>query len=82
MSVHMWCFCVFLCFLLVILQGGHGSMPHDAVDPVVAAAHLVSEAQQIVSRNINPVKAAVVSFGGIRSSSFGRIACCVVCRFF
>lgn len=47
-------------------------MPHDAVDPVVAAAHLVTQAQQIVSRNIDPIKAAVVSFGGVRSSSFGE----------
>jgi metal-dependent amidase/aminoacylase/carboxypeptidase family protein len=44
-------------------------MPHDARDPVLAAASLVVTAQQIVSRNTNPTTPAVVSFGGIVSNS-------------
>jgi amidohydrolase len=42
-------------------QGGHGAMPELARDPVVAAAQIVLAMQTIVSRNIDPVKQAVVS---------------------
>jgi amidohydrolase len=42
-------------------RGAHGAMPHLAVDPVVAAAEMISAFQTIVSRNVSPVEAAVVS---------------------
>ena len=42
-------------------KGGHGASPHLAVDPVLAAAQIVSAAQSIVARNIDPQKAGVVS---------------------
>jgi len=41
--------------------GGHGGLPQQSVDPVVAAAHLVVALQSITSRNIHPLQAAVVS---------------------
>ena len=41
--------------------GGHGAMPHLAKDPIVAASHLVTSLQSIVSRNIDPMKQAVLS---------------------
>lgn len=44
-------------------QGGHGAAPHLSVDPVLAAAHIVSALQSIVSRNINPQDSVVVSIG-------------------
>ncbi len=44
-------------------KGGHGSMPQTAVDPILAAAHLVTGAQSIVGRNVDPLKPGVVSFG-------------------
>ncbi len=50
-------------------KGGHGSMPHQVRDPILAAAAIVTTAQQIVSRNTDPASPAVVSFGGIVSSS-------------
>lgn len=43
-------------------RGGHGAMPHLAIDPVVAAAQIISAAQTISSRNSDPQKACVVSF--------------------
>ena len=46
-------------------KGGHGSMPHLAADPVVAAAHVVLALQTIVSRNVDPRQAAVISVGSI-----------------
>lgn len=42
-------------------KGGHGALPHESVDPVVAAAHIIAAAQSIVSRNISPLDTAVVS---------------------
>jgi len=42
-------------------RGAHGAMPHLAVDPRVAAAEMVSAFQTVVSRNVSPVEAAVVS---------------------
>ena len=42
-------------------RGAHGAMPHLAIDPVVAAAEMIGAFQTIVSRNVSPVEAAVVS---------------------
>lgn len=42
-------------------RGGHGAAPHLAVDPIVAAAQVVTALQAIVARNINPLEPAVVS---------------------
>jgi len=42
-------------------KGGHAAMPHDAIDPVPVACQLVQAFQSIVSRNVKPVDAAVVS---------------------
>jgi amidohydrolase len=45
----------------IIGRGGHGALPHLAVDPILVAAQLVTQWQGIVSRNVNPIEAAVVS---------------------
>ena len=42
-------------------RGGHGAMPHLTVDPVVAAAHVITALQTIASRNVEPLDAVVVS---------------------
>ena len=51
-------------------KGGHGSTPDTAIDPTIAAAQIGSTLQSIVSREISPKDTAVVSIGGIRTSSF------------
>jgi amidohydrolase len=45
----------------VLGKGGHGAVPHLAVDPILAAAQIVSALQGIVARNIAPLQTAVVS---------------------
>ena len=45
----------------VLGKGGHGAMPHQTIDPVVAAAAIVSSLQHLVSRVTNPVVGSVVS---------------------
>ncbi len=42
-------------------KGGHGAAPHQSVDPVVAAAQIITALQTIASRNIHPLDSAVVS---------------------
>ena len=42
-------------------KGGHGAIPQLAVDPVVAAAQVVTALQSVVSRNVSPQETAVVS---------------------
>ena len=42
-------------------KGGHGALPHLAVDPLLAAAQITSALQGIVARNISPLQTAVVS---------------------
>jgi hippurate hydrolase len=42
-------------------KGGHAAMPHKVTDPVVAAAQLVLALQTIVSRNVDPLRSAVLS---------------------
>ncbi len=49
--------------------GGHGAAPHLANDPIVAAAHIVTALQSIVSRNINPQESVVVSIGEFRAGT-------------
>jgi hippurate hydrolase len=49
----------------VVGRGGHGSAPHLASDPVVAAAHIILALQTIVSRNVDPREMAVISVGAI-----------------
>jgi len=45
----------------IIGQGGHGALPQQTRDPVVAAAHVITALQSIVSRNVAPFQAAVLS---------------------
>jgi amidohydrolase len=42
-------------------KGGHGAHAYMTVDPVVVAAHIITGAQTIVSRNVKPIDAAVIS---------------------
>lgn len=42
-------------------RGGHGALPHQTVDPVIGAAQIITAVQSIVSRNISPLQAAVIS---------------------
>jgi amidohydrolase len=42
-------------------KGGHGALPNLAIDPVIAAAQVVSALQSIVARNVSPLQTAVVS---------------------
>jgi amidohydrolase len=53
----------------VIGQGAHAARPHEARDPIVAAAALVSAIQTIVARKLNPATPGVVTIGQISAGS-------------
>jgi len=50
-------------------RGGHGSMPQASIDPVVMAAATVLRLQTIVSREIAPTDAAVVTVGSLQAGT-------------
>lgn len=50
-------------------RGGHGAIPDRAVDPVVAAANMVSALQTVVSRSVSPLDTAVVSVTSIHGGT-------------
>jgi amidohydrolase len=54
-------------------KGGHGAAPHQTIDPVVASAQIVTACQAIVSRKIDPVKTAVVTFGQVHGGTRNNI---------
>ena len=45
----------------IIGRGGHGAAPYITIDPVVAGAQVITALQNIVSRNVDPLEAAVVT---------------------
>jgi len=63
-------------FQLVIHgRGGHGAIPHETVDSIAVASSVVTQLQQIVSRNIDPLKSAVISVGSFHAGgAFNVIA--------
>ena len=48
-------------------MGGHGAMPHKAIDTVVAGAAIVMALQTIVARNVDPFETAVVTVGAFHA---------------
>ena len=49
--------------LVIHGKSGHAAHPYAAVDPIVAGAHFVSQAQTVVSREVRPLHPAVVTIG-------------------
>ena len=59
--------------ILLTGVGSHGSMPEKSIDPLVAGAALVMSLQTIVSRNVAPMDAAVVSVGAFLAGDAGNV---------
>jgi hippurate hydrolase len=73
--------------ITVVGKGSHGAMPHQGVDPLLTGAHIVTALQSIVSRNVAPLEAAVVSVTQIHGGDAWNVIpeSCVVrgtCRSF
>lgn len=50
-------------------KGGHAANPDQCVDAIVAAAHLVTGLETIVSRNLNPLDEALLAIGTINGGT-------------
>lgn len=50
-------------------KGGHGALPHHAVDPIFAAAQIITALQGIVARNLDPIETAVISVTNLHGGS-------------
>ena len=57
----------------VVGVGGHGSAPHDAIDPIYTAANFITSVQQIVSRQVDPLEPAVVTIGAINAGTVHNV---------
>lgn len=57
----------------VIGKGGHGAMPHETVDPIVIACHVVTALQAVVSRQRDPLEPAVISVTTIHAGTAHNI---------
>ncbi len=56
-------------FITVTGRGGHAAAPHEAIDPNLAAAHVLIALQSIVSRNVDPLEHIVVSVCSLHSDT-------------
>lgn len=54
-------------------RGGHGAAPHETVDPIVTAAHFITQVQTVVSRMIEPIEPAVVTIGSIHAGTIHNV---------
>ncbi len=54
-------------------QGGHGSRPEAAIDPVLMAANIVTRLQGIVARQVSPAETAVVTVGRLQAGTKDNI---------
>lgn len=54
-------------------KGGHGAQPHQNIDPVLIASHIIIALQQIVSRNADPRLPSVLSFGKVQANGATNI---------
>ncbi len=57
----------------ILGRGGHAARPHEAVDSVVVASHLVISLQSLVSRELNPAYPSVITIGSISGGSAPNI---------
>ena len=53
--------------------GSHGSMPDKGIDPIVEAAHFVTDVQSVVAREKDPFKFGVVTIGSFHAGSVSNI---------
>ncbi|XJS11698.1 M20 family metallopeptidase [Aerococcaceae bacterium WGS1372] len=50
-------------------RGGHGAKPHQSIDTVIIASEVITNLQTIVSRYVDPIHPAVLSFASVNAGS-------------
>ena len=59
--------------LRIFGKGGHFSLPHLTVDPIVVASHVVVACNTMISRRVDPMETAVLTFGMIQGGTRDNI---------
>lgn len=54
-------------------KGGHGAMPHTAIDSIHVASQLINSYQSIISRNVEPIEGCVLTIGKIEGGKARNI---------
>ena len=57
----------------IVGKGCHGAQPHQGIDSILVGAKLVEAYQSIVSRNIDPLKAVIVTIGSFKAGEVRNI---------
>jgi amidohydrolase len=53
--------------------GAHAARPHQSVDPVVIGAHCIVALQTLVSREVNPLREAVITVGALHAGTVSNV---------
>jgi carboxypeptidase Ss1 len=53
----------------IVGRGGHGSAPHETIDPIYVAAHVILALQGVSARMINPIRPFVITVGSVHSGT-------------
>ena len=62
-------------FITVKGVSSHASQPHNGIDAIVVAGHIITALQTIISRNVDPMESAVVTIGTIHGGSRYNVTC-------
>ncbi len=61
--------------LIIRGKGGHAARPHEAIDAIVVAAEVIDSIQKVISREIDPIEPAVITFGRIEGGTARNTIC-------
>ena len=53
--------------------GSHGGRPHQGTDPILAAGHFITAVQSVISRNLDPLDAGVISIGRLKAGEAANV---------
>lgn len=59
--------------LTVTGRGGHAASPHEAIDPIVIAAQIITAFQTLISRETSPFRPSVITIGEIRAGAASNV---------
>lgn len=60
--------------IVITGKGGHGARPQNCIDPILVAAHIITAAQSIASRNVAAVDQVVLSICSVQGGNPGAMS--------
>lgn len=55
--------------LTVTGRGGHAASPHEAIDPIVITAHIITALQTLISRETSPFRPSIIAIGEMKAGT-------------